>query len=341
LGIARLSPLLTFLLLDVSTKTRLHTGSQEARARERWSSPSPAILTGGGRLPAILGPVRQPPRIPHNPPSLPPTDQPRFRCPKPGLASLPGGGQKCCLLLLYQGLTDCNPMLKAMQSFLLFLAGARDRDLVKHIEYLKEENKILRGKLPKKITVTARERKSVLRLGKRCGEAIMFVLGIVSLRTFMRWRQNEKKEPKKRTKGKPGRPRTPADIEQLVVRLAEENDWGYARIVGELRKLGIRKVSRTTVLNILRKHEIDTGPKRGPGSWWEFVRRDMQTLWAIDFFGVKVWTRAGFMDFFVLFAVHVGSRRAHVLNVSPNPHQDWVAQQARALCWLSQDAAVP
>lgn len=42
-----------------------------------------------------------------------------------------------------------------------------------------------------------------------------------------------------RRKSKGGRPRKPRELEQLVVRLAKENDdWGNARIEGECRKLG-------------------------------------------------------------------------------------------------------
>ena len=37
----------------------------------------------------------------------------------------------------------------------------------------------------------------------------------------------------------PGRPRTPGEVEELVVRMAQENrDWGYRRIQGALSNLG-------------------------------------------------------------------------------------------------------
>ena len=39
----------------------------------------------------------------------------------------------------------------------------------------------------------------------------------------------------------PGRPRIMREVEQLIVRMAEENrDWGYDRIAGALANLGLR-----------------------------------------------------------------------------------------------------
>lgn len=67
-------------------------------------------------------------------------------------------------------------------------------------------------------------------------------------------------------------------------RLASENDaWGYTRILGELKKLGV-KVCRTTVINILREQRID--PKTDPSKrrWAEFLKAHAASLWQCDFF---------------------------------------------------------
>ena len=45
------------------------------------------------------------------------------------------------------------------------------------------------------------------------------------------------------------------DIEQLVCRMARENEWGYGRIQGELKKLDI-EISKTSVANILRRNGL-------------------------------------------------------------------------------------
>jgi putative transposase len=78
---------------------------------------------------------------------------------------------------------------------------------------------------------------------------------------------------------KQGRPRTPEQIRELIILLACENDWGYTRILGELRKLGIQSVSRNTMRNILKENGLEPGPKRGAGTWDEFLKIHAASLW--------------------------------------------------------------
>jgi putative transposase len=194
---------------------------------------------------------------------------------------------------------------------------------------LKAENRILRSKLPGRITVTPRERQRLLRYGRPLGSAVKELITIVTPRTFLRWLLGDKK--RKVPVRKPGRPRTPDDIRALIIRIARESGFGYTRILGELKKLGICGVSRSTVVKILKEEGLDPGPKRGEGTWDEFIKRHTQTLWACDFFTAKVWTLRGAVDMFVLFAINVGSRRAHIVGMTPNPDRAWVVQQARNL----------
>jgi hypothetical protein len=61
-------------------------------------------------------------------------------------------------------------------------------------------------------------------------------------------------------------------VVDLVVRMARENPrWGYLRIVGECRKLGVR-VSATSVRRILRRHRLGPAPHRNGPSWTAFLR---------------------------------------------------------------------
>ena len=221
-------------------------------------------------------------------------------------------------------------MKRLCQSLLARLAGSSDSELARQVRYLKEENRILRDKLPKRLAVTCQERQRLLKVGKALGEAIKELITIVSPRTFTRWLSGETPTRKTSSPVVPsGRPRTEAAIRDVVLRLARETGWGYTRILGELKKLGVRSICRSTVKNILRENGFDPGPKRGAGTWDEFLKRHAQTLWACDFFSKKVWTMRGMVEVFVLFFIHLGSRRVHVTGMTAHPDKAWMVQQAR------------
>jgi putative transposase len=129
---------------------------------------------------------------------------------------------------------------KAYTALMLLLARATDRELARVVAYLKEENHILRARLPERINVTPKERQRLLRFGRHLGTAIHHAVTIVSPGTFLRWLREERKaKPRKR-----GRPRTADDLQELILLMARENDRGYTRIMGELKKLGIRSLSK-------------------------------------------------------------------------------------------------
>ena len=87
--------------------------------------------------------------------------------------------------------------------------------------------------------------------------------------------------------GQRGRPPIRRDIRTLVLRLARENpQWGYQRIVGELKGLGFA-VSATTVRNWLRKAGLGPAGRRGVMTWREFVRAHQRSMLAVDFFTVE------------------------------------------------------
>ena len=106
------------------------------------------------------------------------------------------------------------------------------------------ENEILRSKLGSRVTVTPKEKRRLAKFGAKLGKALRQLVTIVHPSTLLRWINEEQKSPKKLPVRR-GRKRTPEYIRKLVIKLAKENDWGYTRILGELKKLGICSISKT------------------------------------------------------------------------------------------------
>jgi len=126
----------------------------------------------------------------------------------------------------------------------------------------------------------------------------------------------------------PGRPPIEEAVRELILQLARENsNWGYVRIVGELRKLGIT-VSATLVRNVLKRAGLPPAPQRDQPAWRTFLRQHAATTLACDFFTVDtVWLRR----LYVLFFISIGTRRVEYLACTSNPDGRWMIQQARNL----------
>ena len=61
----------------------------------------------------------------------------------------------------------------------MLLAGATEPEMIRMIEFLKAENRILRSELPKRVEVTSAERAKLLKLGRRIGPALRELITIV------------------------------------------------------------------------------------------------------------------------------------------------------------------
>jgi putative transposase len=86
---------------------------------------------------------------------------------------------------------------------------------------------------------------------------------------------------------KPGRPPLDPSVGALILRFARENPrWGYRRIVGELKGLGV-VVSATTVRNVLIEAGVSPAPERAGLSWRAFLREQAATTSACDFLTVE------------------------------------------------------
>jgi putative transposase len=133
---------------------------------------------------------------------------------------------------------------------------------------------------------------------------------------------------------RPGRPATPEEIGELVVRLARENPgWGYRRIQGELVGVGI-KLAASTVWTIVRAGGIEPAPNRSETSWADFLRQQAASILECDFLTVDT---LFLKRFYVLFFIELATRRVHLAGISTNPDGAWVTQQARNLVMQLDD----
>src|SRR5262249_4219854 len=205
------------------------------------------------------------------------------------------------------------------------------------IEFLRTEVEVLKEKLGKKrILLTDDQRRRLAVKGKVLGRnALEAIATIVTPDTILRWHRQliaEKWDYTARRAQKLGRPPTPPEVVELVVRLARENPtWGYDRIQGALANLG-HHVSDTTVGSILKAHGIEPAPKRRrQTSWRTFLKAHWDVLASIDFTTIEVWTSAGLVTYYLLFALQVASRRVCFAGCTVQPDAAWMAQVARNL----------
>jgi len=133
-----------------------------------------------------------------------------------------------------------------------------------------------------------------------------------------------------------GRPPLAEECRQLIRQMAEENPtWGYFRIRGELMKLGYT-VSATAIRSVLRRAGLPPAGRRAGLTWKQFLAAHANTLVAADFFAVDT---VFLKRLYVLFFIHVGSRRIVWAACTGEPNGEWVTQQARNALWqLAEEA---
>ena len=98
-------------------------------------------------------------------------------------------------------------MAKIFHPLLALIASGTDRELAKYVQFLKEENKILRSRIKVEVHTKPEERKRLLEFGKALGRAIEELITIVSPSTFYRWMRDEHGKKSKHPKGGQRKPR--------------------------------------------------------------------------------------------------------------------------------------
>jgi len=222
-----------------------------------------------------------------------------------------------------------------LQIILLAFGGWVNRRQQCQIEYLLEENRILRDLLPgKRPRLNDDQRRRLAALGHELGrKALASVAGIVTPDTILRWYRKliaRKYDGSKRRS--PGRPRTEQDIADLVVRMALESPrWGYTRLRDALDELGY-EIARNTVKRILQDNGITPAPERGrKTSWKTFLAAHWDAMAAADFFTVEVLTLHGLVRYHVFFVMELCTRRVHIAGITNQPCGTWMQRIGRDL----------
>ncbi len=229
-----------------------------------------------------------------------------------------------------------NSVLKPWQLLLLILANWINRHQQDAIEYLLTENQVLREKLGKRrILLNNDQRRRLAVKGKVLGRKSLDKLArIVRPETILRWHREliARKWDRSDQRQLVGRPRIRQEIVVLALRLARENPtWGYDRIQGALANLG-HKISDTTVGNILKQNGIEPVPQRKRSTTWRtFLQAHWDSIAAVDFTTIEIWTRNGLITFYILVAMRLKTRRVEIAGITEHPNGEWTKQIARNL----------
>ena len=208
-----------------------------------------------------------------------------------------------------------------LRFLLLLFAGLVNREEARVLDYLREENRVLREHLGKKrLRLNDNQRARLAARAKALGRsALEAVATIVTPETLLRWHHRLiAAKWTTQQQRQPGRPPVMARIRELAIRMAKENpSWGYTRIVGALANIG-HDVARTTVAKILKAAGIAPAPERLT-SWRTFLKAHAGAIAAADFFTVEVWTARGLVTHYVLFVIDIATRAVEIAGVTTNP----------------------
>ena len=225
--------------------------------------------------------------------------------------------------------------LSPLTFIIAVVSGWITREQLEVLEFLREENRVLKRQLGKRrLKLTDEDRRRLAVRGKALGRKLLGeVASIVTPDTILRWHRKliaaKWTHPSKKRRE---RAEVMKEIAELTVRMAKENpSWGYRRIQGALAVVG-RRVAHNTVKRILREHGIDPAPERSTKTTWsQFLKTHWDVLGGADFFTVEVWMLNGLVTFYVFFVIELRSRAVRILGWTPNPDRVFMRQVALEL----------
>ena len=127
-----------------------------------------------------------------------------------------------------------------MEHLLAYISGSVDQELLLRNEYVAAENRILRAKIKCRLQLSDGEKSTLAEIAHRLGRKALAEVAVAAQpETILGWFRKlvARKFDGSRFRDSVGRPCIEEAVENLIVRMAQENPtWGYDRIVGGARE---------------------------------------------------------------------------------------------------------
>ena len=227
--------------------------------------------------------------------------------------------------------------VKPWTFFAVAIAGWMNRQQQQVIEYLREENNILREKLgTKRVLINESQKRRLATAAMKLGKDLLRKWGtLFSPDTLLRWRRwfVARRYDGSDRRGRRGPvPKKANSVRKLVLDMAESNpQWGYGHIHGELKGLGY-EVSWQTVRRIM----LDAGLLPDPDkpyktTWRTFLQSHWESICACDFLSCEVRGLTGLTRYLVFFVIELATRKVEIVGIHADPCETQMIQWARNL----------
>jgi putative transposase len=216
---------------------------------------------------------------------------------------------------------------------LAYVTGTVDQELLPRNEYLVAENRIMKAQWKGRPKLSDAQREALGEIGHRLGSKVLAdVATIAQPDTILggyRKLVARKFDGSKARRG-PGRPRIKREVEQLIIRMASENwDWGYDRIAGALAKSRVPDFrSNGWQCSAAPRFVASAGAQTH--NQLRSLRPDSPGAVGGDRLRhAEVLTLRGLVTYYVLFSIHLESRRVDIAGLTVHPNEAWMKQIAR------------
>jgi hypothetical protein len=200
--------------------------------------------------------------------------------------------------------------------------GKSKKALLLQISLLQKEIEILKRKQGRRRIRFLHSDRIIISILNRVGHLKEHLI-LVKPETVLGWqRQLIKHFWTFKSKKRVGRPPVSNEIKQLVLAMKNDNlFWGYKKIQGELKKLDIH-LDKKTIRNILNDFRWK-GKIKESLTWEQFLRLQIHSIYAMDFFTVDTVLR---QRYYVYFIIYHQTREIVDFAITRNPCLQFVRQ---------------